>query len=59
MIVLCVISSVVERHPSKLDVTGSNPVFRSWSLSPYIKVIEGKSLLYPYEVYHTYSIIAG
>ena len=23
------ISSVVERHPSKLDVTGSNPVFRS------------------------------
>jgi hypothetical protein len=21
------------------------------------KVIEGKSLLYPYEVYHTYSII--
>lgn len=29
MIVLCGISSVVERHPSKLDVTGSNPVFRS------------------------------
>jgi len=28
MIVSCGISSVVERHPSKLDVTGSNPVFR-------------------------------
>jgi len=25
--------------------------------SPYIKVIERKSLLYPYEVYHTYAII--
>ena len=24
------ISSVVERHLSKLDVTGSSPVFRSW-----------------------------
>jgi hypothetical protein len=25
----CGISSVVERQPSKLNVTGSNPVFRS------------------------------
>ena len=29
MIVSCGISSVVERQPSKLNVTGSSPVFRS------------------------------
>ena len=51
------VSSAVERYPSKLDVVGSIPIPRSWSLSPYIKVIEGKPLLYPYEIYYAYSII--
>jgi hypothetical protein len=28
IIAICGISSVVERHPSKLNVSGSNPLFR-------------------------------
>ena len=47
MIVSCGISSVVERHPSKLDVTGSNPVFRFpfWGLIPIDRASERARLL--------------
>jgi hypothetical protein len=42
-----------EQFSSKESVVGANPTRDAWSFYSIYKLIEGKSLLYPYEVYHT------
>ena len=46
----CGISSVVERQPSKLNVTGSNPVFRSEPLGSFYTQTHRIMTMTPYEL---------
>jgi hypothetical protein len=45
-----------EQFSSKESVVGANPTRDAWSFYSIYILIEGKSLLYPYEVYHTFPI---